>query len=143
MNKWQNYPESAARLRNLTARFEAEFREPPSSIAGLRKAGMSAHALSATVKELVALAMAVASGNENRIRCHVQSARRAGATRREITDTVVVAVLVGGKALALAGEQALQALAQFESLSFYCRSAETGQARRAVGFGPAGQSKAE
>jgi AhpD family alkylhydroperoxidase len=96
--------------RTLTARFDAEFRKPPASIVGLHKAGRSAHSLSASVKELLALAMALASGNEYRIRCHVQSARCSGATRREITDTIAVAVLVGGEELVFARQQALRVL---------------------------------
>jgi AhpD family alkylhydroperoxidase len=143
MNTWQSSSKSYLDLRTLTARLDAEFREPPASIAGLRKAGRSAHSLSTSVKELLALAMALASGNEHRIRCHVQSARRSGATRREITDTIAVAVLVGGEELTLAGEQALRVLEQFENTRFYLELAETARARAAVGFRLADQSTGE
>ena len=119
MNKQPHFPVSSTQHHYVLARFDAGLRDPPSSMAGLRRAGASAHSLSATVKQLLALAMAVASDDEHRIRCHVQSARLAGATRREIADTVTVAVLVGGDALALAGHQALKVLEQFEDMPFY------------------------
>jgi len=136
MSKWQSYPESVTHPHNLTFGSDVESYGPPSSIAGLHKANRSADSLGVRVKELIALAMAVASGDGHRIYCHVESARRTGATHREIIDTVALAVLVGGEELVVAGDQARKALEQYEAMPFYRELAETVRARRAVGSTP-------
>ena len=99
---------------------------------GIRlKGDMTANELSAKVRELIELAVAVASGGEALITGHVHSARCAGATHREIVETVRLAVLVGGDATAVNGSCALKALKQFDSLvHFYQKLAETAIARR-------------
>ena len=76
---------------------------------------MSDGALPPKIKELMALAIAVAIHCEGCIAYHVHDALYAGATREEIVETIGVAVMMGGGPAAVYGAEALEAVAQFES----------------------------
>jgi AhpD family alkylhydroperoxidase len=81
----------------------------------LHKASSTDGALSAKVKELIALAIGVVVRCDGCISFHIHDAIRAGATRDEIVDTIGVAIMMGGGPAVVYGSQALEALAQFES----------------------------
>lgn len=63
--------------------------------------------LSAKVKELMAIAIAVSTRCEDCILAHVRDAIKAGATIEEITETVEVAILMGGGPATAYGAKAL------------------------------------
>lgn len=71
--------------------------------------------MSAKVKELLALAIAVTVRCDGCIAFHVQDALRAGATREEIVEGLGVAILMGGGPAVIYAAQALTAVDQFDA----------------------------
>jgi AhpD family alkylhydroperoxidase len=92
-------------------------KENPNAMAGfmrLHKAGSSDGALSAKIKELIALGIAITVRCDGCIAFHVHDAIEAGASHEEIVDTIGVAILMGGGSSVVYGSLALEALEQFE-----------------------------
>lgn len=71
--------------------------------------------LSAKVKELIALGIAITVRCDGCIAFHVHDALEAGASRKEVAETIGVAVLMGGGPSVVYGSEALEALEQFEA----------------------------
>ncbi|MDZ7797966.1 MAG: carboxymuconolactone decarboxylase family protein [Candidatus Marinimicrobia bacterium] len=78
---------------------QKESPEVGSSFMDLHKAGTTGGTLGAKYKELIAVALSVASHCEGCISVHMKSALDAGASREEIIDAIGVAILMGGAAL--------------------------------------------
>lgn len=88
----------------------------PATMGGFMKlhhAACADGALDAKTKELLALAIAVAIRCEGCIVCHVHDALAQGATREEISETVGVAILMGGGPSVVYGTEAMEALEAF------------------------------
>jgi AhpD family alkylhydroperoxidase len=64
--------------------------------AGLHQAAMKSGALTASEKELMAVAIGLAVRCENCIYAHVQAALNAGATREQVLEAAGVAVMMQG-----------------------------------------------
>jgi AhpD family alkylhydroperoxidase len=92
-----------------------EAQGPMSGFARLHASSVTDGALTPRVKELMALAIAVAVHCEDCITYHVHDALAAGASRAEIAETIGVAVMMGGGPAAVYGAQALQAVSEFPS----------------------------
>ncbi|MCA9882573.1 MAG: carboxymuconolactone decarboxylase family protein [Anaerolineae bacterium] len=73
-------------------------------------------AVSTKTKELIALGIAIAVHCDGCIAFHVHDAINAGASREEITETIGVAILMGGGPSVMYGCEALEALNQFEAI---------------------------
>ncbi|KAA3644270.1 MAG: carboxymuconolactone decarboxylase family protein [Chloroflexi bacterium] len=71
--------------------------------------------LSAKVKELIALGIAITVRCDGCIAFHVHDSLKAGADHQEIMETIGVAVLMGGGPSVMYGCEALEALEQFEA----------------------------
>ncbi|MBK8616698.1 MAG: carboxymuconolactone decarboxylase family protein [Anaerolineales bacterium] len=84
----------------------------------LHKQSMMDGVLSAKVKELIALAIAITVRCDGCIAYHVHDALHAGATRPEIVESIGVAVMMGGGPSTIYGSEALLALDQFEKEGF-------------------------
>lgn len=82
---------------------------------GLMKAASEDGVLSGKVKELMALAIAIAVRCEGCILFHVQNAIRHGATRQEVAETIAVAVEMGGGPSTVYGGKALGAFDAFSA----------------------------
>lgn len=89
--------------------------EVMSGFAALHAAAMADGALPGRIKELMALAIGIASNCEGCIAFHVHDAMKAGASRAELEETIGVAVLMGGGPAAVHAADALEALDQFEA----------------------------
>jgi AhpD family alkylhydroperoxidase len=110
-----NYPDYYHHLQRMTSQLAKENPGTMSAFAQLRKQTMTEGALSAKMKELIALGMAITSRCEGCIAYHVHDAMRAGATRLEITETIGVAITMGGGPALIYGAEALEAVGQFEA----------------------------
>src|SRR5512143_546947 len=86
---------------------------PMSGFARLHKKAVEDGALSAEVKELMALAISIVVGCEGCIAYHTHDAVRAGATRQELLETIGVALLMGGGPGLIYAAHALDAIEQF------------------------------
>ena len=80
----------------------------------IHKTCASDGALTSKMKELLAIAIAIAVHCEGCIACHVKDAMRTGATHNEITEVIGVAILMGGGPALVYGTKALEALKEFE-----------------------------
>jgi AhpD family alkylhydroperoxidase len=127
------YPEYYQRLQKLSAKLARELRSPMSAFAQLNAAATAEGALSAKIKQLIALGIGVTVRCDGCIAYHVHDAIRAGATRPEIMETIGVAILMGGGPSMVYGCEALEALEQFEaaelSSAAAAQEAHTGSAK--------------
>ena len=79
----------------------------------LSRTAMAAGTLTEKTKELIALALGVASHCDACIAFHVKTLVRLGATRRELEEALAVAVYMGGGPSAMYSADALAAYAEF------------------------------
>ena len=100
-----------AELRNLGSAEAATM----AGFSQLHRAAMGEGDLSAAVKELMALAIAICVHCEGCIAFHVHDALRAGATRPQVEEAIGVAIAMGGGPAVMYGAEAHTALAQFEA----------------------------
>ena len=111
----KHYPAYFDQLTGLMGALGKEIPGPMGGFGQLHKESMSDGALSAKVKELMALSIAITVRCDGCIAYHVHDALQAGATRPEIAEAVGVAILMGGGPSAIYGSEALMALEQFET----------------------------
>ncbi|ODM76794.1 carboxymuconolactone decarboxylase family protein [Bradyrhizobium elkanii] len=100
-------------VRANAARLYKAAPEPMKAFQSLVNATLKDGALSVRHKELVALAIAIATRCEGCIVHHVDAARRHGATREEVAETIAVAVEMGGGPATVYGATALAAFDEF------------------------------
>ncbi|MEI2703976.1 MAG: carboxymuconolactone decarboxylase family protein [Ilumatobacteraceae bacterium] len=81
--------------------------------ASLHKAAMAPGALDARTKELIALAIAVATRCDGCIASHARGAVRAGATAEDAAEAIGVAILMSGGPGTVYGPRALDAVNEF------------------------------
>ena len=79
----------------------------------LHKAAVAAGALDTKTKELIALAISVATRCDDCIAHHTSDALKAGATKEEIADALGVAILMGGGTSVVYATHAIEAVDQF------------------------------
>jgi AhpD family alkylhydroperoxidase len=111
----KQFPEYYNYLRGLLGKLGKELPGPMGGFAQLHKQAVADGALTAKVKELIALAIAVAVRCEGCIAFHTHDAVKAGASRQEVLEAIGVAVLMGGGPSVMSGAEALAALDQFQA----------------------------
>lgn len=84
------------------------------AFASLHTAGSAAGALDTKTKELIALAIAVATRCDDCIAFHTHDALKQGASREEIADALGVAIYMGGGPSMMYASHVVDAMAQFE-----------------------------
>jgi len=82
------------------------------SFQGLHHSALQASALDGKAKELIALAIGIATHCKRCIGLHVEAALKQGASAGEIRDTIAVATLMGGGPALMYGLEAEKALAE-------------------------------
>ncbi len=105
-------------LADTNRQLAALRKEMPGSAKGFGELAKSAAApgeLDAKFKELIALAIGISKQCDACIGFHVKAARRLGATRQEIAETIAMCVYMGGGPQLMYGAKALDAFDQFES----------------------------
>ncbi len=108
-----NYPEHFDRIKKLMKELGQEIPSTMKAFQGLHHAGVAEGALSTKTKELISLGIAITVRCDGCIAFHVHDALEAGATNEEITETIGVAILMGGGPSVMYGAEALEALKQF------------------------------
>jgi AhpD family alkylhydroperoxidase len=111
----KDYPQLYEKLQQLIGKLGSDIPGTMGGFAALHKNAVADGALSGKTKELVALGIAVAVRCDGCIAYHVHDALQSGATRDEISETIGVAVLMGGGPALMYGAEAYEALDQFES----------------------------
>lgn len=108
-----NYIELRQHLEDRLAQFGREMPGPMTGFARLHKKAVEDGALSAKVKEMMALAISIAVGCEGCIAYHTHDAIKAGATRAELLETIGVGVMMSGGPGSIYAAHALDAVDQF------------------------------
>ncbi len=100
-------------LEERLTQFGREMPGPMSGFTRLHKKAVEDGALSAKVKEMMALAVSIAVGCEGCIAYHVHDAIKVGATRAELLETIGVGVMMAGGPGTIYAAHALDAVDQF------------------------------
>ncbi len=108
--KIRDIDEYAGELKTLIPDTVAAF-------AGLSRAAQSPGTLDKKVKELLALAISVAVHCDGCVAYHARNAKRIGATRQEVAETLGVAIQMGGGPSFNHAAEALRAFDQFTAAS--------------------------
>lgn len=86
--------------------------ETAAGFTALHRAAMSEGALDVKTKELIALGIGISKQCIDCIGFHVIAAKKAGATREDVTETISVAIMMGGGPAYMYGAKALAAFDQ-------------------------------
>ncbi len=108
-----DYPGYYIHVSDLMAKLGGEAPGVMEGFARMHQASVAEGALSAKVKELIALAIGITVRCDGCIAYHVHDALKAGASHREVVEAIGVAVMMGGGPSVVYGSQALEALEQF------------------------------
>lgn len=109
-----SYPDTYENLLGLMKKLGTHIPDTQQAFMELHHAGSKDGALSGKVKELIALGIAITVRCDGCIAFHVHDALKAGATAEEITETIGVAIVMGGGPSMVYGCEALAALEQFQ-----------------------------
>jgi AhpD family alkylhydroperoxidase len=115
MGMGKDYPRYYKHLQKIMGTMGQELPGPMSKFMQLHQSSLGEGALSAKMKELIALAIAISVHCDGCISFHVHDALNAGATRTEVLETIGVAILMGGGPAAVYGCEALEAMEQFKN----------------------------
>ncbi|MEE4302754.1 MAG: carboxymuconolactone decarboxylase family protein [Wenzhouxiangella sp.] len=111
----KNFPEHYAHLGRMMEKLGGEIPAVMGGFGQLHEAAAGDGVLDKKTKELIALGIAITVRCDGCIAYHVHDAMEAGASRSEITETIGVAILMGGGPSVVYGTEALEALEQFEA----------------------------
>lgn len=89
--------------------------ESMKAFGALSVAATASGTLDAKTKELMALAIGIAVHCDGCVAFHTRAARKQGATREEVAETVALALYMGGGPAAVYGADALRAFDEFAS----------------------------
>jgi len=110
-----DFPLYRKQLQGSIARLRRQIPGTLGAFGKLHEEAMKPGALSEKQKELVALGIGIASRCDGCITFHTHEALAQGATPEEITETIGVAVMMGGGPSLMYSAHAFEALEQFQS----------------------------
>jgi len=110
---YKDWSKIAADLTALTKQLRVGVPEPMKAFADLARSSIADGALDKKTKELIAVGISVATRCDPCIAFHVEAARKAGASREEVMETVATAIYMGAGPSAMYAAQALEAFDQF------------------------------
>ena len=104
-----NFDEDIQEARRQAVELSKALPETMQAFRNLMKAASTEGALPTKTKDLMAMAIAIATRCEGCVLFHLDDARRHGATRQEILETIAVAIEMGGGPATVYGGKALAA----------------------------------
>jgi AhpD family alkylhydroperoxidase len=110
---YKDWPQIAADMTGLTRQLRAGAPEVMKAFGVLAQAATAPKALDTKTKELIALGIAVATRCDPCITFHTESARKHGASREEIMETVSMAIYMGAGPAVMYAAQAVEAYDQY------------------------------
>jgi AhpD family alkylhydroperoxidase len=110
---YKDWPQIAIEMSALTKQLRTGAPDVMKAFSAMAQAATTAKALDTKTKELVALGIAVAVRCDPCITFHVESARKHGATRDEIMETVGMAIYMGAGPSVMYAAQAVEAYDQY------------------------------
>ncbi len=111
------YPEQTKHIKKYTSQLRTAIPEVMKSFYALSKNASASGAIDNKTKELIALAIGVATHCDNCIAFHTQAALEAGATKEEIMETLGVTVYMGGGPSLMYAAHVVEAIEQFEQIT--------------------------
>jgi AhpD family alkylhydroperoxidase len=112
---FKDWQELATQLSGDIRTLRAGAPEVMKGFSALAQAALKADALDTKTKELIALAIAVATRCDGCIAFHAEAAMKQGATRAEVLETMGMAVYMGAGPNVMYAAQALEAFDQFSN----------------------------
>jgi AhpD family alkylhydroperoxidase len=109
---YKNYAEITKSITKYTGELRKLVPDAMKGFSSLGKGATQDGALSEKTKELIALAIGVAKQCDGCIGFHTQSAKKLGATREEVAETLATAVYMGGGPALMYAADALMAYDQ-------------------------------
>jgi AhpD family alkylhydroperoxidase len=88
---------------------------PAKGFGELARAAIAPGALDSKTKELMALAIGITARCDGCLAFHAKAARKYGATREEVVETIAVALYMGGGPSMIYGAEALSVFDAFEA----------------------------
>ena len=110
---YKDWPQVAADMTAITKQLRIGAPEVMKAFGAMAQAATAPKALDTKTKELVALGIAVATRCDPCITFHTESARKHGATRDEIMETVGMAIYMGAGPSVMYAAQAVEAYDQY------------------------------
>ena len=110
---YKNWPQIAADMTAITKSLRSGAPEVMKAFGAIAQAATEPKVLDTKTKELVALGIAVATRCDPCITFHTESARKHGATRDEILETVGMAFYMGAGPSVMYAAQAVEAYDQW------------------------------
>ena len=111
----KDFPQMAKDLTHAIHTLRAGATQPMDAFSALAKAATAQGALDSKTKELIATAVSIAIRCDGCLAFHVKAARRHGATREEMLETIAMGIYMGGGPAMVTGAEALEAFNQFEA----------------------------
>ncbi|MEK6542245.1 MAG: carboxymuconolactone decarboxylase family protein [Pseudomonadota bacterium] len=109
----KDWPNMAATLNPAVRELRLGSPETMAAFGEMAKAALAPKALDTKTKELMALAIGVAVRCDACLAYHAEAARKHGATREEISETLALAVYMGAGPSVMYAAQALEAFDQW------------------------------
>ena len=109
----KDWPQMAATLNPAVREVRLGAPETMAAFSDMAKAALATKALDTKTKELMAIAIAVATRCDACITYHAEAARKAGATREEVSETIALAIYMGAGPSVMYAAQGLEAFDQW------------------------------
>lgn len=109
----KNWPQMATELTGAVKELRGGAPEVMKGFSAIAQAALKANALDTKTKELIALAIGVATRCDGCIAFHAEAAVKLGATRDEVLETMGMAIYMGAGPSVMYAAQALEAFDQF------------------------------
>jgi AhpD family alkylhydroperoxidase len=110
----KNYTEITRRISTELKKLRKDIPETMQGFSALAKAATSDGALDRKTKELIALAIGIATRCDGCIGFHTEALVRLGATRQEVEETLGMAIYMGGGPSLMYAADAISAFEQFQ-----------------------------
>ena len=108
-----DWPHAASALSQALQPLRAGANDTMKAFSAMASSALETKALDVKTKELMALAISVATRCEACVAFHAQAAVRHGATREEVLETMSLAIYMGAGPSVMYAAQALEAFDQF------------------------------
>ncbi len=110
----KNYSDITKRISNDLRKLRQDIPDTMKAFSALAQAATRDGALDRKTKELIALAIGIATRCDGCIGFHMETLVRLGATRKEVEETLGMAVYMGGGPSLMYAADAISAFEQFE-----------------------------
>ena len=109
-----SYSDQITHIKTYTSQLAKELPEVMKAFYGLSRSSSTPGVLDTKSKELIALAIGVATHCDGCIAFHTRAALQAGASREEIVETLGVTIMMGGGPSLMYASHVMEAIEEFQ-----------------------------